>query len=54
MKTVTAIVCNQQIIIVYVYIPNPSFCIKCEVKFRNDFDLNSFIDILCNDSHLFD
>lgn len=48
MKTVPAIDCYQQIIIVYGYITNPSFCIKCEIKFRSDFDLNSLIGILCN------
>lgn len=36
-KTVPAIDCYQQIIIVYGYITNPSFCIKCEIKFRSDF-----------------
>ena len=34
MKTVPTIVCYQQIIIVYGYVTNPSFCIKCETKFR--------------------
>lgn len=48
MKTPPAIDCYQQIIIVYGYITNPSFCIKCEIKFRSDFDLNSLIGILCN------
>ena len=34
MKTVPTIVCYQQIIIVYGYVTNPSFCLKCEIKFR--------------------
>lgn len=38
---------------VYGCIANPSFCVKCQVKFRSDWDLNNFIDILCNGGHLF-